>query len=124
MTADFKQGLNLAGKVLASGQVGATTATTIYTVPASSAVKIATFSLFNNSAAAVTVAVNVIASGGAAGVTNVMLGAYSLASFDGLTSEDVLAFLKGAMLDAGAFLSMTVSTSGAINYLLTGAVSS
>lgn len=124
MAADFKTGTSLAGKILASGQLAAITATTIYTVPALSAVKLATFSLFNNSVNAVTVAVSVIPSGGTADATRVHLANYSLASYDAITSEDVLAFLKGAMLDAGAFVSVTASAAAAINYLLTGAVSS
>lgn len=124
MVADFKQGTNLAGKILASGQIAATTATTVYTVPAASAVKIATFSLFNNSQFAVTLAVSVVPSGGTADATRVMLGSFSLAPFDGITSEDVLTFLKGAMLDAGAFISVTAGSAAAVNYLVTGAVSS
>lgn len=124
MAADFKTGTSLAGKILASGQLSTTTLTTIYTVPASSAVKIATFALFNTGSPSVLVAVYFTPSGSTADATRLMLSSYSLAGTDGITSEDVLSFAKGAMLDAGATISVTAGTATALNYLLTGAVSS
>jgi hypothetical protein len=125
MPADFKQSVNLAGKVLAGGQVAsATTDTTIYTVPASSATKIATASLTNVTGAAVTVTVSVVPSGSTIDGTRKVLSSYSLAANDTISAEDVLSCLKGAMLDAGAFISVNASAATAVNYLLTGAVSS
>jgi hypothetical protein len=125
MPADFKQSTNLAGKILASSRVATGSSdTTIYTVPGSSAVKIATFSITNTSTSAVTVSVSVVPSGGSIDGTHKVLSSYSLAANDTISSEDVLSALKGAMLDAGAFISLNVSAGAVVCYLLTGAVSS
>jgi len=118
--ADFKQGTNLAGKILASGQVAGTSATTIYTVPASSAVKVASAVLCNVTGAAVTVTVAVVPSGQIVDATRTVVSAYSLAAGD----STPLTELVGALLDAGAVISITASAGAAINYLITGAVSS
>jgi hypothetical protein len=120
MSADFKQGTNLAGKILTSGQVAGTSATTIYTVPASSAVKVASAVLCNITGSAVTVTVAVVPSGQALDGTRSIVSAYSLAANDSTSLSE----LVGAMLDTGAFISVTASAGTAINYLITGAVSS
>lgn len=121
MPADFKQSANLAGKILAGSQVAAAaTNTTVYTVPAASAVKVATFSLTNVTASAVTVSVSVVPSGGTVDGTHKVLAGYVLAAND--STEIIEA--KGAMLDAGAFISINASAVTAVNYLITGAVSS
>lgn len=124
MPADFKQGTNLAGKILASGQVAGTGATTVYTVPGSSAVKVATCSLTNITASAVTVTVAVVPSGSTNDGTHTVLSAYSLAANDTISAQDVLSALTGLMLDAGATVQVTAGTATSIDYLLTGAVSS
>lgn len=119
MTADFKQAATLVGKILAGGQIAAaTTNTTIYTVPALSATKVATGALMNVSAATVTVSVSVVPSGGAVDGTHKILTA-TLAAGDSTTLPEI----TGAFLDAGAFISVYASAATAINYLLTGAVS-
>lgn len=120
MTADFKTGTSLAGKILASGRVATTSATTVYTVPASSAVKVATATLCNTSASAVTVSVSVVPSGGSVDGTHVVVSSYSLAGNDSMSITEIV----GALLDAGAFVSITCSTGAVITYLLTGVVSS
>jgi hypothetical protein len=120
MSADFKQGANLAGKILASGQVAGTTATTVYTVPASSAVKIATAVLCNVTGSTVTVSVSVVPSGGAVDGTHLVVSSYSLAANDSTKVTEI----EGAMLDAGAFIAITVSVAASVDYLFTGAVSS
>lgn len=120
MTADFKQSANLAGKILASGQVPGTGATTVYTVPVASAVKIASAVLCNATGSAVTVSVSVAPSGGAVDATRVIVSAFVLAAGDSTTLNE----LVGAMLDAGALISVTASAGTAINYLFTGAVAS
>lgn len=120
MPADFKQGTTLLGKILASGQVpAASTDTTIYTVPASSATKIASGALSNVSGAAVLISVSVVPSGGTVDSTHKIVAGYSLAAGDSTTLPE----LTGAFLDAGAFISINASAAAAINYLLTGAVS-
>lgn len=121
MTADFKQGTNLLGKILASGQVAlAVTDTTAYTVPVASAVKVATAVLCNVTATAVTVSVSVVPSGSALDGTRKILASFVLAAYDSTR----LAELEGAMLDAGAVVSINASAVTAVNYLLTGVVSS
>lgn len=120
---DFKQATTLLGKILASGQVAATTATTIYTVPAASAVKLATLAISNVTAAAVTVTVSIVPSGGVVDGTHQILSSYSLAAYDTISQEDVLSAIKGAFLDAAALVAVTASTANAVDYLLTGAVS-
>lgn len=120
MPADFKQGTNLAGKILASGQVPNTSATAVYTVPAASAVKVASAVLSNITASAVTVTVAVVPSGQSLDGTRTIMPAYSLDPGDSTTLTE----LVGALLDTGAFISVTASSGAAINYLITGAVSS
>jgi hypothetical protein len=120
MSADFKQGLNLLGKILASGQLAGTSDTTVYTVPASSAVKVATAVLANVTGSTVTVSVSVVPSGGTVDGTHKVVSSYSLAANDSTKLTEV----EGSMLDAGAFISVIASTGAAVNYLLTGAVSS
>lgn len=95
-------------------------ATTIYTVPALSAVKVATFTLTNQSASAVVVSVSVVPSGGSVDGTHQVVAGYSLAAGDSTVINEV----AGALLDAGAFISLTAAAATAIDYLLTGAVSS
>lgn len=120
MPADFKTSASLAGKILASGQVPNTSATTVYTVPALSAVKIASAVLCNVTAAAVTVTVAVVPSGQTLDGTRTVVSAYSLAAGDSTSLTE----LVGSLLDTGAFISITASAGAAINYALTGAVSS
>jgi hypothetical protein len=121
MTADFKQGSNLLGKILASSQVAAaTTDTTVYTVPAASAVKVATAALSNVGTVAVTVSVSVVPSGGTVDGTHKIVPDFSLAVNDSTTLPEI----AGAMLDAGAFISIKASVAASVNYLLTGSVSS
>ena len=121
MSADFKQSSYLAGKILASGQVAsATTNTTIYTVPALSAVKVATFSLTNVTGSDVTVSVSVVPSGGSVDTTHKVVSAFVLPANDSTVVSEV----AGAMLDAGVIVSIYSSAATAINYLLTGAVAS
>lgn len=120
MTADFKQGTNLLGKILASGQLSGTTNTTVYTVPASSAVKVATAVLTNVTSSSVTVSVSVVPSGGTVDGTHKVVSSFVLAANDSTKLVEV----EGAMLDAGAVVSVIASTAAAVNYLLTGAVSS
>lgn len=124
MTADFKQGTTLAGKVLVGGQLATTTETAVYTVPANSAVKIASASITNISASAVVVSAAVVPSGGTMGDgTHKVLFQYTLAVGDTISHKDVLSALDGAFLDAGAAVALTAGTASALDYVLTGAVS-
>jgi hypothetical protein len=121
---DFKQAANL-NAIIAGGQIGSTTEAAVYTVPASSQVKVATFSLCNTSASAVTVSVGVVPSGGTVGDgTHRILNSYALAANDTISQEDVIAAVKGALLPTGAMIAVAASATGAIDWVLTGAVSS
>lgn len=121
MSADFKQGTNLAGKILASGRVAsAATDTTVYTVPASSATKVATAVLCNTGAVATAVTVSVVPSGGTVDGTHKVVSAFSLPAGDSMVVTEIL----GALLDTGSFISINTSQAAALTYLLTGVVSS
>lgn len=123
-TGDFKNGANL-DAFFSGGQIAGTTEAAVYTVPASSRVKIASFSLCNNSASAVTVSVGLVASGGTIGDgTHRILSSYSLAAFDTISQEDVLSALKGAMLPTGTMIAVLASTGAAIDWTVSGSVSS
>lgn len=117
---DFINVASMVRKILASGQVAATTATTLYTVPASKEAKISSFALTNTSSSTVTVSVSVVPSGGSVDGTHLVLASYSLAAYDTISHEDVLSALKGVYLDTGAFLAVTVGTANAVDYLVTG----
>lgn len=123
-TGDFKNGTNL-DAILAGGQIATTTEAAVYTVPNSSRIKVASFSLCNNSGMAVTVSVGVVPSGGTVGDGKTrVLSTYLLAAYDTISHEDVLSAVKGATLPAGAMISVGASVANVINWLLTGAVSS
>lgn len=117
---DFINVASMVRKILASGQISATTSTTLYTVPASKEAKIGSFSLTNTSSSAVTLSVSVVPSGGMTDGTHLVLVSYSLAAYDTISHEDVLSALKGVYLDTGAFLAVTASTANAVDYLVTG----
>lgn len=125
MTADFKQSANLSGKILASGQVPGTGATTVYTVPANSAVKIATCVIANISASPlVGVTVSVVPSGGSVDGTHVIATIGTAAQPFAAGDSTSLFELAGAMLDSGALISITSPAATSINFLITGAVAS
>jgi hypothetical protein len=121
MTADLKQSDYLTGKILTSGQVPlAATNTTVFTVAARTAVTLATFSLTNVTGSAVTVTVSVVPSGGVVDGTHEVVHAFPLAAGDSTSVAEV----EDAIFDAGAFVSINASAPTAIDYLITGAVSS
>lgn len=120
---DFKQGDNL-DAFLASGQISSTGDTTIHTVAASTREKIATFSLTNVTGSNVTVSVSIVPSGGTIDGTHRVISSYALLANDTISHEDVLAATKGVLLPAGAYISVNVSTGAAVDYCITGSVSS
>jgi hypothetical protein len=119
-TGDFKNGANLIGKILCSTQVG-NAETTVYTVPANTHVKVSHGVITNVSAAAVSVSVALVPSGGAADGTHRIIYQYSLAAGDSLSLDD---YLANAMLGPGDFISVLASAAAAIDVVITGAVSS
>lgn len=120
MGADFKTGASLAGKVLVAAQCTIAGNNTVYTVPALSAVKLASGVLCNTTGSPVTVSVSVVPNGGSVAVTNRVIDSYSLAAHDSIPMPEI----AGALLDAGVVISVNTSTANAVNVVLTGAVSS
>lgn len=119
---DFINVASMVRRVLASGQLSATTATTIYTVPATSEAKVGSFSLTNVTASVVPVTVAVVPSGGTLDATRTVLSAYPLAAGDTISHKDALSALDGLILEGGALISITAGTAAAVNYLLSGQV--
>lgn len=93
--------------------------TTMYTVPASSATKVATFTIHNPSAVLGNVTISVIPSGGSVDGTQQVLTKFPLAGYD--TAH--VSQCEGDMWDTGTFVSITVDAAPC-NVKLTGAVSS
>jgi hypothetical protein len=108
------------GQILCVTRPSGTTATTVYTVPASNSVKIATGALCNTTASAVTVSLSVVASGGTASASNQIISGYSLAANDTLSLGD---YLGGTFLGDGDFISVTASTGNAVVVWLSGVLS-
>jgi hypothetical protein len=118
MPADFKQGTNLAGQTLACATIGVTTEVPLYTVPASSAAKVASAWLHNSTTTSVSsIAIYKTPSGGTktriAYVTNLAGG-----------DSAPLPQLVGAFIEAGCVISAIASTASAVAFDLTGVVSS
>lgn len=90
--------------------------TTVYTVGAAKAAKLATLSLCNSSASPVTVSVSLVPAGGTAGVGNRLIYNFSLAAGDTTTVSEA----AGAWLGASAFVSINVSAATAVTAILTG----
>lgn len=108
------------GQILYSGQLSSTSATSVYTVPALTTVKIAQGSICNTSGSAVTVTLALLKSGDAADGTHSVISAYSLAAGDTLALKD---YIGGAFLATGEAISITAGTANAIDVVITGAVS-
>ncbi|MDB4278428.1 hypothetical protein N9917_02360 [Deltaproteobacteria bacterium] len=68
------------------------------------------FSVSNNSGAVATIAVNLVVSAGAAGATNLILPAKSIADGEVYTCPE----LVGQVLDAGGFISTIAGTGSAL----------
>lgn len=108
------------GQILYSGQLSTTSATSIYTVPASTTVKLSTMTVCNTSGSAVTVTVSLLKSGDTADGTHQVIAAYSLGAGDTLSLKD---YIGGAMLATAEAVSVTAGTAAVLDVVLTGAVS-
>ena len=104
-------------QVLVAQQLAATE-TTQYTGPANSAVKVTSARLTNTSAAAVTVSLSAVKTGGTAGNANRVLASYSLAAGDGISLDE----LKDLFLGPGDFISAIASTASAVAFVMSGVV--
>lgn len=103
--------------VLASAQLAAGT-TTVYTVPASKAAKIAKLILSNTSGAAVTVSVALVPSGGTIDGTHRVISGYALAAGD----STVVSELEGVWMGDGDLLAVVTSAGSAVDVMLSGLV--
>lgn len=95
--------------------------TTVYTVPAGKQAKVATAVVRNNAAVAVAFDVSVVPSGGTVDGTHKIAGASTIVPLAAGDSTSLFE-LAGDMWDTGAFVSISCSAAGALNYKLTGAV--
>lgn len=109
------------GQTLYSGQLSSTSATTVYTVPASSTAKIATMTVCNTSASAVTITVQILQSGQSADGTHAVISGYSLSPNDTLS---LTGYIGGATLATAEAINVTASTASVVDVVITGVVSS
>ena len=92
----------------------------LYTVPASTSVKIATASICNITTGSVNVWLSIVKSGGTMGDgTHRILNSYPLAANDSFSLKDLLG---GAMLGPGDYIAGYAGTATAIDLVLTGTV--
>lgn len=103
--------------ILVAGRV-ANFETTQYTVPAVTAMKIASATVANTTGAAVTIAISLVKTGDAAGDANRAVAPFSLAAGD----SAVLNELVGAFLGPGDSISAIAGASNAISLVVTGVV--
>lgn len=116
-TPNLKSIATVTPAVLASAQLAAGE-TTVYTVPANKAAKLAKMVLTNTSALAVVLSVSCVPSGGAVDGTHRIVSAFSLAAGDSIVVDE----LEGVWLGAGDFLSVNASAATAVDVLLSGLV--
>lgn len=100
-------------KKLYQGQPG-TSESTLYTVPASTDVKLQSIVLCNTTGAAATVSLSVVTSAGTAGATNRVLAAFSV------TANDTIVIDSAVDMATGDFLSGLQGTSGAVTVTVSG----
>lgn len=93
--------------------------TTLYTVASASSVKVASASIANTSATAVTVTLNVCRTGTTASAANQILPAVSVAAGQTVSLQELLG---GAVLGPGDFLSGFASAASAVTLVVTGTV--
>lgn len=113
--------LHTYGQILYSGQLGTTSATSVYTVPSGKTVKVSQGSICNTSGAPVTVSLALLKSGDTADGTHQVISAYLLAAGETLALKD---YIGGAMLAEAEAISVTAGTASVIDVVITGAVSS
>jgi len=105
-------------KVIRSAYLPITTEAAQYTVPASTSVKVASATICNVTASAVTVSLSLCPSGGSLDGTHRVISGYSLPANDTLE----LSMLKGAMLGPGDIIGGLAGTASAVVLVVTGTV--
>lgn len=108
--------MSVTATVLLEGSLTANAQTTYYTCPASTKVLIDKFTGTNTTGAAATLSVNLVASGGAAGASNLVVSAKSLAAGEAYTFPEI----AGHYLSAGGFVSTLGGTNNAISIRISG----
>jgi hypothetical protein len=117
---------SMKGQVLYSNQLSSTSATTIYTAPASSTVEIKTAVIANTDSVARSITVSVCKTGDTDGVTHRVLSAFPIPAAGDATTGGAISlidFIGGLMLGEGDFISVTAGTANVLNVILTGVVS-
>jgi len=110
----------IAPKILRSTYLPITTEAAQYTVAAGQSVKVATASITNVTATAVTVSISLCPTGGSLDGTHRVVNSYSLPANDTLE----LGMLKGAMLGPGDIIGGLAGTASAVVLVVTGTVHS
>ena len=110
----------IAPKILRSTYLPITTEAAQYTVAAGQSVKVATASITNVTATAVTVSISLCPTGGSLDGTHRVVSSYSLPANDTLE----LGMLKGAMLGPGDIIGGLAGTASAVVLVVTGTVHS
>lgn len=110
---------SISPQIIVSQQLGTSDAA-IYTVPASTSVKVAQASLCNTTASAVTVYLSLVQTGGTVGDgTHRVISGYSLAANDTLPLNG---YIGGAMLGPGDKIAAYAGTATAVDVVVTGTV--
>jgi hypothetical protein len=92
---------------------------TVFTCPASTAVRIFHGTLCNVSGSAVTVSLSVVPNGGTLDGSHKAIAGFALAAGDTLSLKD---YLTGAMLAPGDFISVNSSAATAVDVVISGLV--
>jgi hypothetical protein len=110
---------SISPQIIVSQQLGTSDAA-VYTVPASTSVKVAQATLCNTTASAVTVYLSLVQTGGTLGDgTHRVISGYSLAANDTLALKD---YIGGAMLGPGDKIAAYAGTATAADIVVTGTV--
>lgn len=108
--------MTVTAKTLIASQDAANTQTTYYTAGAGMRTILDKFTATNHSASAVTLSINLVASGGSASDVNLIVDTKSLAAGETYTFPEVV----GHVLDAGGFVSAIASASASLSIRSSG----
>lgn len=100
--------------VLITAQYAPSSATTLYTAPAGQTVIIDQFSVANNDSSAHTISVYIIASGGSAAATNLVVDALSFPAVGTAGSSGNLSMLQNQILNPGDQISVLGSSASVL----------
>lgn len=103
-------------RLLIPAKDAAATDTTQYTVPSGSKVVLDKFTATNVTAGAITFSVNLVASGGSAGTTNLIIDAKNIAAHETYTCPE----LSGQVIESGGFISTIAGSAASITITASG----